>query len=97
MVSILSPALSFSGILIPACPNSFPHLLSLKVTAAAPSLAPTKALKLGASAMPRMVAQSPTGGPQTLEAAATKLREALARGASGSGHRWMWATPARVA
>jgi hypothetical protein len=43
-------------------------------------LALSKVLKSGVSATPHSMEQPPTGGPQALEAAAAKLREALVRG-----------------
>jgi hypothetical protein len=41
--------------------------LNLRVATTTPSLAPTKALKSGATAMPRAAAQPPTGRPRTAE------------------------------
>ncbi|XP_039827517.1 uncharacterized protein LOC120689276 [Panicum virgatum] len=63
-------------------------------------LAPSKALKTGASATPHSVSQPPNGGSQSLEVAATVLREAMARGPSRPSRlerRTAGATPARVA
>jgi len=54
-------------------------LSGLRATPAAAPLAPTKALKSGASSTPRTVAQSPTGGPQTAETVA-RYRDTIARG-----------------
>ena len=54
---------------------------SLKVTAAAPTLAPIKALKSGASATPRASAYPLTGGTQTAEEITVQYQAAMARGA----------------
>ena len=56
--------------------------LSIKVTTArVPLLAPTKALKSGASATLRASAQPLTGGTQTAEEITAEYRAAMAQGA----------------
>ena len=53
---------------------------SLKVTAAPPSLAPTKAHKSGRTATSHTALQPPTGGSRTAEEVAEQYRAAMARG-----------------
>jgi hypothetical protein len=66
----------FSVLLTPAFS---PPLSSYRATSKGPvRLAPTKALKIGASATPHSAPQPPTEGDQTLETEAVKLREAMA-------------------
>jgi hypothetical protein len=55
------------GILVPADFDLPLARLSLRVATTAPSLAPTKALKSGATATSRAVAQPPTGRPRMVE------------------------------
>ena len=73
---------AFFDLPISADPSFLLVWFSQRATPTAASLVPTKALKLGVSAMLHTAVQSPTRGPQTVEATVVRYREALARGAA---------------